>query len=272
VDEFVFGDRNDPPFFCPEEVEFSKKGLPLELDRENIPKHIAIIMDGNGRWALKKNLKRSKGHLEGAKRVEEVIDLARELGIKVITLFTFSTENWKRPNEEVSLLMNMIDVIIKKKLKTMIKRNIRFQILGCDNNIPEPVLSTIRNGIEKTKNNDEFYLNLAFNYGSRAEIVEAVKEIGRQVKDGKITPSEITEDLFSQMLYTKGLPDPDLLIRTSGELRISNFLLWQLSYAELYFTDVLWPDFKKDEFLKAICDFQQRKRRYGGIGEDKVHE
>lgn len=235
------------------------------IDMDRLPKHIAIIMDGNGRWAKQKNLSRSQGHLEGAKRVEEIVDTAQELGIKALTLFTFSSENWNRPNNEVSLLMEMLKVVLKTKLKKLKKNNIRFQTIGRKEKIPSLLLDTINQAIEDTKNNDDMVMNLAFNYGSRQEIVDAVKNISLAVKDNKYTIDDINEKLISDNLYTYNLPDPDLLIRTSGEQRISNFLLWQLSYAEFYFTDKYWPDFDKEEFYKAIVDYQERNRRFGGV-------
>ena len=252
------GDRWIPHFICREKMS-------NKIDPQRIPEHIAIILDGNGRWAEKQSLARAKGHVEGVKRVEELMDEARHLGVKCLTLYTFSTENWKRPRTEVSLIMNILDAVLVQKLKKLCQDNIRFQIVGKLARVPEPVLSTMQNAIEETKNNDGLILNLAFNYGSRAEIVDAVKTIAQQVKEGEVAVDDISEQLVSDSLYTKGLPDPDLLIRTSGELRISNFLLWQLSYAEFYFSDKFWPEFDKAEFHKAIIDFQNRERRFGGV-------
>ncbi len=236
-----------------------------KIDPDHVPQHIAIILDGNGRWAESQNLARAKGHVEGVKRVEELLDEARQLGVKVLTLYTFSTENWKRPRTEVSLIMNILDAVLVQKLKKLCEDNIRFQIIGKWARVPEPVLSTMKNAIETTKDNDGLILNLAFNYGSRMEIVDAVRDIAQRVEDKDITVDQINEEMVSNALYTKGLPDPDLLIRTSGEIRISNFLLWQLSYAELYFSDKFWPEFDTKEFHKAIIDFQNRERRFGGV-------
>ncbi len=241
-----------------------------EIDKDKIPQHVAIIMDGNGRWAKERKSPRTSGHLEGVKRVEDVVNAAQALGVKVLTLFTFSSENWLRPKDEVSFLMNMIDGVVKKKLDRINKLNIRFQILGRKERIPEPVLTTIKNGIEKTKGNNGMVLNLAFNYGSRLEIIDAFKNIVNDVKNGKISVENISENMVSNYLYTRGLPDPDLLIRTSGEKRISNFLLWQLSYAEFYFTDTLWPDFNEEEFKKAIIEYQSRERRFGALKEEET--
>jgi len=232
---------------------------------KKLPNHIAIIMDGNGRWAKFHKMTRTQGHIAGVKRVEEIVDNACDLGIKVLTLFTFSTENWSRPESEVAMLMNTLVFVINRKIKKLKNKNIKFQIIGRIDRIPKSVLRTINKAITHTKGNTGLILNLAFNYGSRLEIVDAVRSISQDVKDGSLDVDAITEDTISQALYTKGLPDPDLLIRTSGELRISNFLLWQLSYAEFYFTDKLWPDFDKDEFNKALQDYQNRERRYGNL-------
>lgn len=232
---------------------------------KKLPNHIAIIMDGNGRWAKFHKMTRTQGHIAGVKRVEEIVDNACDLGIKVLTLFTFSTENWSRPESEVAMLMKTLVFVINRKIKKLKNKNIKFQIIGRIDRIPKSVLQTINKAITHTKGNTGLILNLAFNYGSRLEIVDAVRSISQDVKDGSLDVDAITEDTISQALYTKGLPDPDLLIRTSGELRISNFLLWQLSYAEFYFTDKLWPDFDKDEFNKALQDYQNRERRYGNL-------
>ena len=230
-----------------------------------VPKHIAIIMDGNGRWAKSRNLSRTQGHTEGVKRVEEIVDVANHLGIKVLTLYTFSTENWDRPEHEVSFLMSMLTTVLSSKVRKLKAGNVKFQTIGRQDRIPEAVAQAIEKVKEETKDNTGLILNLAFNYGSRLEIVDAVKEVARGVKEGKVDPQQINEQMISQALYTKNLPDPDLLIRTSGEKRISNFLLWQLSYAEFYFTDKCWPDFTEEELKKAIADFQSRERRFGKV-------
>jgi len=231
----------------------------------NIPKHVAIIMDGNGRWAKSRKLQRSQGHIEGVKRVEEIIDAANNAGVGVLTLFTFSTENWGRPKSEVSLLMKILSQILGQKTKKLIKENIRFNLIGRREDAPEDVLKIIEETMAKTKKSTGMVLNMAFNYGGRVEIVEAAKKIASDVKTGKLKIDDISEKTISQSLYTKGLPDPDLLIRTSGEQRISNFLLWQLSYAEFYFTEKFWPDFTEKEFKKAIKEYQRRDRRYGEV-------
>lgn len=232
---------------------------------ENIPKHIAIIMDGNGRWAKNHGLPRFAGHKKGIDNIENIIKAAKDLGVKVITLFAFSTENWLRPKSEVNLLMNSLDNFLKNRLSDLNKNNISLRVSGRNHPVPEKVLISLKNAEIKTKNNDGIILNLAFNYGSRQEIVDAVKKIVQDAKDNKLNINDFDENKFSEYLYTKGLPDPDLLIRTSGEQRISNFLLWQLSYAEFYFTDKYWPDFSKEDLKKAILVYQNRERRYGNI-------
>jgi undecaprenyl diphosphate synthase len=230
---------------------------------ERVPQHIAIIMDGNGRWALKQHLPRIRGHAEGVKRVEEITQAASDLGIKVLTLYVFSTENWLRPQQEVSKLMSLLCTALSKKLHKLIKGNIRLHIIGKRDGVAPQVLAVLDKAIEETKENTGLILNLAFNYGSRTEIVEAVKDIVKDIQAARMDITAINEEVLSRKLYTRNLPDPDLLIRTSGEFRISNFLLWQLSYAELYFTDKYWPEFTEREFRKAIQDYQKRERRYG---------
>lgn len=237
--------------------------------KKSMPEHVAIIMDGNGRWAKKRNMPRSYGHLQGIKRVDEVITAADREGVKVLTLFAFSTENWQRPKKEVSLLMKALSTNLTKKIDKLKKENIKFQVLGRKEGVPPSILKVLNSAQEKTKQNTGLILNLAFNYGSRQEIVDAVKDIAGEVKSGKVRVSQIDIDLISSKLYTSGMPDPDLLIRTSNEKRISNFLLWQLSYAEFYFTLKHWPDFTEKEFKKAIDDFKFRDRRYGGVGRMK---
>ena len=235
------------------------------MSKRDLPQHVAIIMDGNGRWAKQRNLPRTHGHLEGVKRVEEIVRVAREMGIKALTLYAFSTENWRRPEDEVSMLMRTLIAVLNRKVRELDKVNIKLQFIGRREGIPNAVLKTIDSATALTKDNTGMALNIAFNYGSRMEILDAVRKIASDVKDGKIKISGITEALMSDSLYTRSLPDPDLLIRTSGEQRISNFLLWQLSYAEFYFTENFWPDFKEREFKEAIENFQKRERRFGDI-------
>src|SRR3989338_6319859 len=235
------------------------------MSKRDLPQHVAIIMDGNGRWAKQRNLPRTHGHLEGVKRVEEIVRVAREMGIKALTLYAFSTENWRRPEDEVSMLMRTLIAVLNRKVRELDKVNIKVQFIGRREGIPNAVLKTIDSATALTKDNTGMALNIAFNYGSRMEILDAVRKIASDVKDGKIKISGITEELMSDSLYTRSLPDPDLLIRTSGEQPISNFLLWQLSYAEFYFTEKFWPDFKEREFKEAIENFQKRERRFGDI-------
>ncbi len=237
----------------------------MEIEKDNLPGHIAIIMDGNGRWAKERNLDRTQGHLEGAKRVEEIIDSANNLGIKVLTLFAFSTENWNRPKAEVSLIMNRMAYFLDKKLVKIKNKNGRVQFIGRREPLPNIVLNAMDRSVKETKDNTGLIVNFAFNYGARMEIIDAVRKVAKNFGEGKIKLSEISEEMIGQSLYTHNLPDPDLLIRTSGEQRISNFLLWQLSYSELYFTKTYWPDFDEEEFKKAILDYQKRSRRYGHV-------
>ena len=228
-----------------------------------IPRHIAIIMDGNGRWAEKRKLARFTGHRVGIKRIEEIVEAAKEFGIEVLTLFAFSTENWQRPAKEVELLLRLLDNFLEMRLKKLVKNDIRLCVIGRKEPIPDYLWNRMKKAQEDTKDNKGLILNIAFNYGSRAEIVDATRAIALAVKQGSLDPKAIDEQIFTQFLYTKDLPDPDLLIRTSGEERISNFLLWQISYAELYFTEKFWPDFDTKELRKAIAEFKRRKRRFG---------
>ncbi len=236
---------------------------------DRMPRHIAIIMDGNGRWAKERGLSRTQGHVEGVNRVDEIITASNRMGLKVLTLYTFSTENWSRPESEVSMLMQTLVNVLGKKLKQLCENNVRFRVSGRREGAPKGVLETFDKVAQATKGNTGLTLNIAFNYGGRQEIVDAVKVISRKCAEGVMTPDAINEEIISGHLYTSGLPDPDLLIRTSGELRISNFLLWQLSYAELYFTEKFWPDFTTDEYEKAIADYQKRERRFGNADAKK---
>lgn len=236
------------------------------MNEDKIPRHVAIIMDGNGRWAKRHQLSRTQGHIEGARRAEEIIEAARVMGVEVLTLFTFSTENWNRPEHEVSAIMNILVAVLQKKMQKLKQDNIRFQIIGnLSSGVPSGVLSALQKVVSETQVNTGMIMNLAFNYGARRELVDAIKAISRRVQSGNISVEDIDESTVSESLYTRDLPDPDLLIRTSGEKRISNFLLWQLSYAEFYFTEKFWPDFSSDEFHKAINEFQQRDRRFGRV-------
>jgi undecaprenyl diphosphate synthase len=237
------------------------------IDLSNLPKHIAVIMDGNGRWAKSKGQPRLFGHKNGVEAVRAISEAAAELGIENLTLYAFSTENWNRPALEVSALMTLLVQAVKKETKTLNKNNIRLLAIGDLSKLPSSTRSTLEEAIDLTKGNTRMNLILALNYSSRWEIIDATKKIANDVKLGKISPDDINEAFFSQYLSTKDIPDPELLIRTSGELRISNYLLWQIAYTELYFTDIFWPDFRKNDLLKAIEDYQSRERRFGKTGE-----
>jgi len=238
-----------------------------KIDMENVPKHVAIIMDGNGRWAKKRGLLRVLGHEKGAKAVRETIEAAGKSGITHLTLYAFSTENWNRPKNEVDKLMNLLVSSLKKEFKTLHKNEIKLCAIGNLEELPPKAYKELSEVIEKTKNNKKLVLTLALSYGSRNEIVKTVKEIAEKVKNNIISIENIDDSIINEHLYTRNLPDVDLLIRTSGEQRISNFLLWQIAYAELYFTDVLWPDFKKEDLYKAILNYQNRERRFGKTSE-----
>ena len=236
-----------------------------QVDSKKLPRHIAIIMDGNGRWAKKRGLPRIFGHRQGVKSVERVVMACAEMGIEVLTLYAFSTENWARPKKEIKALMSLLGQFLDEKIAELKKNNIKLRTIGNIGELPEPVQKKLKRAIRETEKNSRLTLNLALNYGSRTEIIEAVKRISELVKAGELSPAQIDEKVFSEHLYTTGIPDPDLLIRTSGESRLSNFLLWQISYTEIYVTRTLWPDFRKSDLLKAIADFQHRRRRFGGI-------
>jgi undecaprenyl diphosphate synthase len=231
------------------------------IDREKIPQHIAIIMDGNGRWAKQRSLPRIAGHREGINSVREIVRICGELGVKVLTLYTFSAENWRRPRHEVSALMRLLLVTITREVKDLNRNNVRLMVIGRIEDLPEQPRKGILKGIELLKNNTGLVLNLALSYGGRQEILDAVRSL---MVSGA---SDVTEAEFSRRLYTANIPDPELLIRTSGELRLSNFLLWQLAYTEIYVTDVLWPDFREAELIKAIQAYQTRERRFGQVSE-----
>ncbi|MDR0137396.1 isoprenyl transferase [Metabacillus idriensis] len=236
-----------------------------EILQREIPEHIAIIMDGNGRWAKKRALPRIAGHHEGMKVVRKITKLSNELGVKALTLYAFSTENWKRPKTEVDYLMKLPEEFLGTFLPELVEENVQVRIIGEESKIPEHTLRAVQKAKEDTKNNNGLILNFALNYGSRAEMIHAVQGIVQDVEKGSISPEDINEALFSQYLMTKDMRDPDLLIRTSGEIRLSNFMLWQLAYSEFVFTDVLWPDFSEDHLLAAIDEYQHRGRRFGGL-------
>ncbi len=242
-------------------------GFKDKLDLKKVPQHVAIIMDGNGRWAKQRNKDRIYGHREGVKSAKEVVEAAGEIGVKYLTLYAFSSENWQRPEREVKALMQLLVQEISQELDRFKQENIRLKVIGDLSRLEPEVYQAVQKAIEQTSNNNRMTIVIALSYGARQEIVNAVRQIAQKVKQGQLDPSEINEQIFANHLYTAGIPDPDFLIRTSGELRISNFLLWQLSYTELYFTKILWPDFRKEQFFEAIYNFQQRERRYGKISE-----
>jgi undecaprenyl diphosphate synthase len=233
--------------------------------RERIPHHVAIIMDGNGRWAKERGLPRVAGHRAGMKAVKEVTRAANELGVKILTLYAFSTENWKRPKHEVDYLMKLPQEFLDVELEELMEQNVRVTMIGKLEALPPSTRRAVATAIEKTKQNTGMNLNFALNYGSRDEIVEAAREVARLAAEGKIHPDDINEQMFGRLLLTGGMSDPDLLIRTSGELRLSNFLLWQLAYTELWFTETFWPDFTREHFIAAVRAYQKRGRRFGGL-------
>ncbi len=239
--------------------------LKEQIDMNRIPKHIAIIMDGNGRWAKKRFLPRTAGHREGVERVSEIVEAASDLNVQCLSLYAFSTENWKRPKEEIDALMNLLVLYINRELDRIHKNNIRMRVMGDVSKLPKNVEEKVQMAIEKTKDNTGMVLNIGLNYGGRDEIIRAVKNILADVKRGKLKEEDINSDMFSKYLYTSELPDPDLLIRPSGELRLSNFMLYQVAYTEFWFSEIYWPDFKPKNLYEAIIDYQKRDRRFGGI-------
>src|SRR5713226_9403200 len=243
----------------------SESELLGRLRQQPRPRHVAVIMDGNGRWATNRGLPRVAGHGEGVKSVRAVVRTAGELGIQFLTLYAFSSENWNRPHQEVSTLMALLERSIERELPELMERNVRFRVIGRADGVPARVGERIQRLIETTSRNTGLTLLMAFNYGGRDELVDAVRALAREVLSGQLRPEDIDEVRVSRALYTDGIPDPDLLIRTSGELRLSNFLLWQVAYTELWMTPTLWPDFGAREFCLAVADFQQRDRRFGKV-------
>jgi len=241
------------------------------IDKKKLPQHIAIIMDGNGRWAAKKGLPRTAGHKRGMDTVDKVVTTCKNLGIKVLTLYAFSTENWRRPEKEVSFLMRLLKTYLILQRAKLMRNNIRLNVIGRINELPDFVQKELKKTLKMTEKNNSMTLNLALNYGGRIEIIDAVRKLLKDVLTAKkdmnpeVAINSIDEDVFANYLYTAGLPDPDLLVRTSGELRLSNFLLWQVAYSEIYITDILWPDFKEEDLYMAVLSYQQRERRFGGV-------
>jgi len=240
-----------------------------QINSKQLPEHVAIIMDGNGRWAERKGLNRIRGHRKGADTVRKIVTFSREIGIRWLTLYAFSEENWKRPSSEVQGLMTLLNRFLKNELKEMQKNGIQLRTIGRTERLPKSTRQILQDTIEKTSSNSDMTLTLALSYGGRQEILDAILKIVSQVQENKISASDITEKLVSNSLYTSGMPDPDLLIRTSGEYRISNFLLWQISYSEIYITQTLWPDFGENEYEKALRDYQMRDRRFGASEADE---
>lgn len=242
-----------------------KETLTEEIVLEKVPEHVAIIMDGNGRWANRRGLPRIAGHKEGMEVVQRIVRVADKLKIKILTMYAFSTENWKRPKAEVDYLMRLPKMFLDKYLPELIEKNVKVNVIGELSVLPPHTLQAVHQAMEKTKDNTGLLLNFALNYGGRNEIVKAVKQMVDDVANGKVAKEDITEELFEQYLYTHNFCDPDLIIRTSGEKRISNFLLWQSAYSEFWFTDVLWPDFTEETLKEALQDYQTRIRRFGGV-------
>lgn len=236
-----------------------------KLQQDNIPEHVAVIMDGNGRWAKKRGLPRAVGHQNGMKAVKRTTIAADELGVKFLTMYAFSTENWKRPKDEVDYLMKLPQEFLKIELDELVEKNVQVKMMGHTEGLPVHTLKAMEEAVAKTENNTGLILNFALNYGSRREITEGLRSAVKDLQDGLITEQELTEEYISGKLLTAGLPDPDLLIRTGGELRLSNYMLWQLAYSELWFTDVYWPEFGRKELYSAIAEYQRRSRRYGGL-------
>jgi undecaprenyl diphosphate synthase len=235
------------------------------IDFGRLPRHVAIIMDGNGRWAKLRRKRRVQGHRAGIEAVRDVVETSARLGLQVLTLYAFSVENWKRPKTEVSTLMGLLKRYLRMELATLLKNDIRFQVIGRMGELPADVQEELRRGMEATRACSGLLFNIALNYGGRAEITDAVRRLLAEMLANGRDPERVDEKLLASYLYTAGQPDPDLLIRTSGELRVSNFLLWQIAYSEIWVTDVLWPDFRRRHLLQAVADFQKRERRYGGI-------
>jgi undecaprenyl diphosphate synthase len=236
-----------------------------KIDKERLPRHIAIIMDGNGRWAQKRGLPRTMGHKAGVEAIRGIVKACSNLGVEVLTVYAFSTENWRRPKEEVGVLMTLLTEYLRRELNELHENKVQIRMIGNISQLPLEAQQELKNSMKRTQNNPGLILNLALNYGGRAEITHSVQKICEAAVQGKLKPKDITEEVIDRALFTSGLPDPDLLIRTSGEMRLSNFLLWQLAYTEIVVTECLWPDFDSEELVKAISAYQKRERRYGGL-------
>ncbi|MEH1859184.1 MAG: isoprenyl transferase [Nostoc sp.] len=239
--------------------------LPTDLKRELLPQHVAVIMDGNGRWAKRQGLPRIMGHKRGVDALKDLLRCCQDWGIQALTAYAFSTENWKRPQEEVDFLMTLFQRVLRQELREMVEENVQIKFVGNLQDLPRSLQQEISRSMEETKDNRGIRFSVATNYGGRQEILQACQAIAKQVQQGMLQPDEIDEQVFESHLYTTGIIDPDLLIRTSGEMRLSNFLLWQMAYGEIYITDALWPDFDRAEFHRALCAYQQRERRFGKV-------
>ncbi|MBN3942708.1 isoprenyl transferase [Nostoc sp. NMS9] len=239
--------------------------LPTDLKRELLPQHVAVIMDGNGRWAKRQGLPRIMGHKRGVDALKDLLRCCQDWGIQALTAYAFSTENWKRPQEEVDFLMTLFQRVLRQELREMVEENVQIKFVGNLQDLPRSLQQEISRSMEETKDNRGIRFSVATNYGGRQEILQACQAIAKQVQQGMLQPDEIDEQVFESHLYTTGITDPDLLIRTSGEMRLSNFLLWQMAYGEIYITDALWPDFDRAEFHRALCAYQQRERRFGKV-------
>ena len=246
-------------------IDKKNNDLSKKIDKKRVPEHVAIIMDGNGRWATKKGLPRYFGHNKGVMALKEILKASKRLGCKVLTVYAFSTENWTRPAKEVDFLINLFSEVLQNEIEKIHEESTKIKFIGDLTPFPETLKKIISSSESLTKNNNEFLFNVCVNYGGRQEIVKVAKKLAIKSSSGEIKPSEVNEELFNSELLTQGIKDPELLIRTSGEKRLSNFLLWQLAYSEIYISDLLWPDFNEYEFLKAIVDYQSRNRRFGGI-------
>ena len=268
----LHGIRGNSRVKAPESLkptDLAEERLLLELDADRLPQHIAVIMDGNGRWAQRRHLPRVAGHRAGVQSARTVIETCARLGIPALTLYAFSMENWRRPKAEIDFLMRLLREYLRKELPTIHRNNIRMLVIGRSDQLPKEVQADIDRAMEQTAENTGMKLAVALNYGGRAELVDAFNRILDRVRNNGLANARIDEELISQHLYTAGLPDPDLLIRTSGEMRVSNFLLWQIAYAEIYVTETLWPDFSRAQLYEALLDFQKRERRYGGLAESR---
>jgi undecaprenyl diphosphate synthase len=246
-------------------TEPNEQELLESLDKNRLPSHVAIIMDGNGRWALKRGLLRTLGHRAGVESLRDVVKLCCELGIKVLTVYAFSTENWKRPRDEIIILMDLLVEYLRKEVAELNQEGVRINPIGQLADLPQPAIDALADAVQLTQNNQRLILNIAINYGGRTEIVDSVKKIAHMVETGQCRVEEINAEMIASYLYTAGMPEPDLLIRPSGDYRISNFLLWQLAYTEFWFTDILWPEFRRSHLLRALVDYQRRDRRFGGL-------